>query len=88
MVHCRGVVGHQGIFPEPRQPQAAHGNAAAAEGSVREFVVDHAAVENQQVAGLDLIGGLSNQKAGTALLHQKDLREIWVGVEQPGVVLV
>lgn len=80
-----GVLRRQGVFPQTRQAQPAHGDAAAGEGGVGQLVMDHAAVEDQQIPRLHIICRLADQKAGAALFHQQHLHKIRVGVEQPGM---
>ena len=55
---------------------------------VAELVVDHAAVDQQQVSWLGVVGGLADEEPGRPVVHQKDLRELRVGVEQPGAGLL
>ena len=82
------VLGDEGVFPQARQPQAAHGDAPAAEGTVGELVVYHAAVEYQQVPRPDLVGVVADQEAGMPLVDEQYLHKVRVGVEQPWMGLL
>ena len=50
--------------------------------------MDHAAVDQQQVTRLCVIGGLSDQKPWGPLIDQQYLRKLRMGVEQPGAGLL
>lgn len=82
------VLRHQGILPQPRQAQPAHGDAAAGKGCVGQLVMDHAAVEYQKIARLYVVSRFADQEAGASLLDQQHLHKVGVGVEQPGMGLI
>ena len=83
-----GILRDEGVFPQSRQPQAAHGDAPATKGTVGQLVVDHAAVEDQQVPRLNLVGIVADEEAGAALVDEQHLHKVRVGVEQPGMGLL
>ena len=91
MVDGGGIVGKDGARPERRQAQPRKGYAAAVNGAVGsggELVVDHAAVEQQQIAALHVVGLFPDEEAAVAAADEHGLRKVRMGVQQAGTSLV